>query len=202
MWMPTQKTRLLLKQMGVTQATITSCLQSFKKDERIDGHLVSCHTQINDKGFITFVLNSTALDDESHAEIKKAALLPLSWQENHHTVKLLADKGLTAQLIADYRDLFILQSREQGRLMSNADYCFRLFCGNRPVSVAKRLPIDWRPSDKVIRTLTKTGALADDVQGFVPHFRLRWSEAITKNNDWNSVFQQEYRNQQRLMFFQ
>lgn len=182
-WAPSQKTLLLLKQMGVPRQSITACQHSFSQSRPVVA---------NDTLFIKFVLGSQELDDKHYATVKNIAKLPLLWRESRATEHQLLSQGFEKKLIDDYRDLFVIQNREQGALLTNADYCFLLFCQNRPMTLARQITPNWLPSESLLCSLVEQGGSLAAIKQYVHYFRLRWREAGAEKRDWERVFQQEF----------
>ncbi len=183
LYTPSKKTLLLLKQLAIPRQVIEASIRSFENMGQGEN---------SDKAFVNYVVNTDRLEDSGYATVKKAARIPILWHESNKTKKELLALGYDAQLIDDYRDLFIIQSREQGALIVNPDYCFHAFCIRRPKNLARQIPNGWYPSAKTLKQITAKGGSLDHVKVFVLQFRVLWQENGQARSDWDQMFLNEF----------
>ncbi|MEX0828161.1 MAG: DnaT-like ssDNA-binding domain-containing protein [Haliea sp.] len=176
-WIPSTNARLTLKQLGLSQAQITQAVD----------HYAGRGGEKTDREFMRFARNKlTSLSLEY--QIQQTASIPVSWQPEQGTSHQLRSSGYQPEAIAHYRDLFVVNAREQGRALRYPDAAFLAFCQHRPAALQAPMPRDWIPRPSTVQQLVEEGQhssewITDQIEIFIHHYQHKCSA------NWDRTFQ-------------
>jgi hypothetical protein len=176
-WTPSTNARLTLKQLGLSQAQITQAVD----------HYTGRGGEKTDREFMRFArdqLTSPLLDQH----LQQTASIPVSWQPEEGTCRELRSAGYQPEAIAHYRDLFVINTREQGRALRYPDAAFLAFCRRRPAALAGPIPSDWIPRVSTVQQLISERQYPPEwitahIETFIHHHQHKCSP------DWDRTFQ-------------
>jgi len=169
--------RLTLKQLGYLPHQVDAAVARYS----------SATATKTDQGFLRYVGTLPHLTDHQKLQIESRALLPTVWQPAPGTRRKLVGEGFSEEAIDHYRSLFVLQSRENRRILAYPDAAFLRFCRSRPGVLANPMPLDWLPSKAILTELQNhvcpdLDYITDQISRFVEYQRYRVS------SDWDERF--------------
>lgn len=176
-WIPSTNARLTLKQLGLSQAQFTQAVDDYtdRGGEKTDRDFMR---------FARKLLTSPSLEDQ----IQQTASIPVSWQPGQDTSRQLRSAGYQPGAIAHYRDLFVVNAREQGRALRYPDAAFLAFCQRRPAALPEPMPRDWIPRPSTVQQLIEERPhhaewIMDQIDAFIHHHQHKCS------TNWDRTFQ-------------
>lgn len=142
----------------------------------------------NDKDFLRLFTGSPVLDSSHYQLLYQTAQLSLLWQPENDLCRSLHHAGYTADAISHYRDLFVVQIREEGRVVANPDAEFGRYCRSRSKQLPSSITSDWQPSRDTLQQLSQKNISCAFTLSLVPEFVLYWKDVGRIESDWQSKF--------------
>lgn len=139
-WRPSANCLLTLKQLGFSPQQIDRALTTY--------HPVG--SAPNDEGFKRALTSAPEISNEQHQGLKAAAQIPLAWKPSTATERTLIQRGFSQDIIAHYREIFVIQTRESGTVLRSPDAAFKGYCRDRSKALPKPIPTDWLPAVSTI----------------------------------------------------
>ena len=115
------------------------------------------------------------------------AQLPLHWRPESDLCRSLNRAEYTADAISHYRDLFVIQLREEGRVVANPDAEFGRYCRSRANQLPSRITGGWQPDRDTLQQLAQKSISTAFTLSPVPEFISYWKDLERVELNWQSV---------------
>ena len=177
-WQPSHNARLTLRQLGLSAHRIAAAADTYAR-------------QSGDKSDLAFMryarehAHSPALERGT----AKVLEIPLNWQPPRAVEDRLHAAGYHRDAIAHYRELFVISTREQGRVLRDPGKAFFAFCQGRTPALQAPLPSNWLPNATTLNALVQNGQVErSEIPECIHRFVCSHSETLSAN--WDHCFQE------------